>query len=74
MLKNKLLFLFFAQYKNWVKQKLKLNNVILNKNKFHKFEESIDLFLVDVDQIVVLYKFKYNNEKHFMGYREGEIC
>ena len=56
-----------------MKQKLKLNNVILNKNKFHKFEESIDLFLVDVDQIVVLYRFKYD-EKHFMGYREGEIC
>ena len=30
---------------------------------------------VDVDQIVVSYKFKHNNEsfKHFIGYREGEI-
>ena len=30
---------------------------------------------VDVDQIVVSYKFKHNNEsfKHFIGYWEGEI-
>ena len=30
---------------------------------------------VDLDQIVVSYKFKHNNEgfKHFIGYREGEI-
>ena len=30
---------------------------------------------VDVDQIVVSYKFKHNNQsfKYFIGYREGEI-
>ena len=54
---------------------LKFNNVILNKKEFHKPKESIDLFSIVVDQIVVSYKFKYNNEnfKHFIGYRKGEI-
>ena len=45
----------------------KFNNVILNKKEFHKSKEPIDLF--SVDQIVVSYKFKYNNQsfKHFIG-------
>ena len=49
---------------------LKFNNVIINKKEFHKPKESIDLFSIVVDQIVVSYKFKYNNEnfKHFIGY------
>ena len=38
---------------------LKFNNIILNKKKFHKSKEPIDLFSVD---------FKY-----FIGYLEGEI-
>ena len=56
------------------KETLKFNNVILNKKEFHKSKEPIDLFTVDLDQIVVSYKFKHNNEnfKHFIGYREGE--
>ena len=41
---------------------LKFNNIILNKKKFHKSEEPIDLLSVDVDQIVVSYKFKHNDE------------
>ena len=44
------------------KETLTFNNVILNKKEFHKSKEPIDLLLVDVDQIVVSYKFKYNNQ------------
>ena len=53
----------------------KFNNVILNKKKFHKSKEPIDLFSVDLDQIVVSYKFKHNGVgfKYFIGYLEGEI-
>ena len=54
---------------------LKFNNIILNKKKFHKSEEPIDLLSVDLDQIVVSYKFKHNGEgfKYFIGYLEDEI-
>ena len=54
---------------------LKFNNVILNKKKFHRSKEPIDLLSVDLDQIVVSDKFKHNNEgfKYFIGYQEGEI-
>ena len=53
---------------------LKFNNIILKK-QFHKSEDSIDLLSVDVDQIVVSYKFKHNDEgfKYFIGYLKGEI-
>ena len=53
----------------------KFNNVILNKKKFHKSKGPIDLFSVDLDQIVVSYKFKRNDVdfKYFIGYLEGEI-
>ena len=53
---------------------LKFNNIILKK-EFHKSEESIDLLPVDADQIVVSYKFKYNNQsfKYFIGYLKGGI-
>ena len=54
---------------------LKFNNVIFNEKEFHKPKESIDLFSIVIDQIVVSHKFKYNNEnfKHFTGYQKGEI-
>ena len=54
---------------------LKFNNIILNKKKFHKSKEPIDLLPVDLDQIVVPYKLKHNGEdfKYFIGYLEGEI-
>ena len=50
-------------------------NIILNKKKFHKSKEPIDLLSVDLDQIVVSYKFKHNDEgfKYFIGYLEVEI-
>ena len=52
---------------------LQFSNLTLNKKKFQKSNEPVDLFSVDVDQIVVSYKFKHNNEgfKHFIGYLEN---
>ena len=52
------------------KKTWKFNNIRLNKKIFHKSKESIDLFSVNVDQIVVSDKFKHNNKdlKHFIGY------
>ena len=49
---------------------LKFSNIILNKKKFHRSKKPIDLFSVDVDQIVVSHKFKHNDEgfKYFIGY------
>ena len=54
---------------------LKFNNIILNKKKCDKSKEPIDLLSVDLDQIVVSYKFKHNDEgfKHFIGYLKDEI-
>ena len=46
-----------------------------NEKKFHRSKEPIGLLLVDLDQIVVSYKFKHPNQsfKYFIGYQEGEI-
>ena len=54
---------------------LQFNNIILNRKKFHKSKEPIDLLSVDLDQIIVSYKLKHNGEsfKYFIGYLEGEI-
>ena len=54
---------------------LKFNNIILNKKKFHRSKEPTDLLSVDLDQIIVSYKFKHNGEtfKYFIGYLKGEI-
>ena len=54
---------------------LQFNNIILNKNIFHKSKEPNDLLSVNVDQIVVSDKFKHNNEgfKYFIGFQKGEI-
>ena len=46
-------FCFFFNIKMSEKT-LKFNNIILNKKKFHKSKEPIDLLSVDLDQIVVL--------------------
>ena len=58
------------------KKTLQFNDTILNKKEFHRFKEHIDLFSVNVDQIVVSDKFKHNKKvfKHFIGYLEGEIA
>ena len=54
---------------------LKFSNIILNKKKIHWSKEPIDLLLVDLDQIVVSYKFKHNGKgfKYFIGYLKDEI-
>ena len=53
----------------------KLYNIRVNKKEFHKSKQPIHLMSVDVDQIVVSDKFKYNDEgfKYFIGYQESEI-
>ena len=51
---------------------LKFNNIILNKKKFLRPKEPIDLLSVDLDQIVVSHKFK-QGFKYFIGYLKGEI-
>ena len=54
---------------------LKFDNIRVNKKEFHKSKQSINLDLVDVDQIVVSDKFQHNDDgfKYFIGYKEGEI-
>ena len=67
-------FCFFLNIKMSEKA-LKFNNILLNKKKFHRSKEPIDLLSVDLDQIVVSHKFKHNGErfKYFIGYLKGEI-
>ena len=54
---------------------LKFSNIGVNKKKFHKSKQPIDLMLVNEDQIVVSDKFKHNNKgfKYFIGYQEGGV-
>ena len=56
-------------------KRLKFNNIKLNKKEFHKSKEPIDLLSIDLDQIVVSYEFKHNDEgfRYLIGYLEGEI-
>ena len=48
---------------------LKFNNIRVNKKKFHKSKQPIDLMTVNILQIVVSDKFKHSDEdfKHFIG-------
>ena len=54
---------------------LKFNCIILNKKKFNRSKEPIDLLSVELDQIVISHKFKHNDEsfKYFIGYLKDEI-
>ena len=54
---------------------LKFDNIVVNKEEFHKSKEPIDLDLVKVDQIVISDKFKHNDDgfKYFIGYKEDDI-
>ena len=57
-----------------MKKTLKFGNIRLNKNEFHKSRDPIDLFSVNVDQMVVSDKFKQNESfKHFIGNKKGKI-
>ena len=44
------------------KRLIKKDNIKLNKKEFHKSKEPIDLLSVDLDQIVVSYRFKHNDK------------
>ena len=54
---------------------LQFNDSILNKKEFNKSKEPVDLFSVNVDQIVASEKIKHNNKvfKDFIGYKEDKI-
>ena len=41
---------------------LKFNNIVVNKKEFHKYKQPIDLDLINVDQVVISDKFKYNDD------------
>ena len=65
----------FSQYKKMSEKTLNFDNIKVNKKEFHKFKQSVDLDLINVDQIVVSDKFKHSDDgfKYFIGYKEGEI-
>ena len=54
---------------------LKFDNIRVNKKEFHKSKQTINLDLVNIDQIVVSDKFKHSDDgfKYFIGYKEGEL-
>ena len=54
---------------------LQFNDIILNQKESHNSKEPVDLFSVNVDQIVVSDKFEQKNKvfEHFIGYQKGEI-
>ena len=54
---------------------LKFDNIRLNEKEFHKSKQSINLNIVNVDQIVISDKFKHSDSdfKYFIGYKKGEI-
>ena len=41
---------------------LKFDNFRVNKKEFHKSKQPVNLDLVNIDQIVVSDKFKYNDD------------
>ena len=51
------------------------DNIRVNEKEIHKSKKSINLDLVNVDQIVISDKFKHSDDgfKYFIGYIEGEI-
>ena len=53
----------------------KTHDIILNKEESQRSKEPINLFSVNIDQIVVSDKFKHNKKvfRHFIGYPEDEI-
>ena len=68
-------FCFFLSIIRMSEKTLKFDNIGVNKKKFNKSKQTIDLDLLNADQIVVSEKFKHSDDgfKHFIGYKEGEI-
>ena len=58
-----------------MKRHLKLDNIRVNKEEFHKSKQPINLDSINVNQIVISDKFKYIDDgfKYFIGQKEGEI-
>ena len=54
---------------------LKVDNIRANKKEFHKSRQSINLDLVNIDQIVVSDKVRHGDDgfQYLIGYKEGEI-
>ena len=54
---------------------LKFNNIRVNKKKFHKSKQPIELVSVNVDQIVISDRYKHSDDgfQYFIGYQEDEI-
>ena len=58
------------------KQTLVFNDIEVNKKDFYACKKAIPLNLVDVNNIVISYKVKNNNDthKHFIGYlHDGDV-
>ena len=56
-------------------QTLKFSNVKFNKKEFHKSKQPIYLMSVNINQIIISYKFKHSEEgyKYYTGYQVNEI-
>ena len=54
---------------------VKFDSIRFNKNEFHKSKQTINLHIINVDEIVMSDKFKHsdNDLKYFLGYKEGKI-
>ena len=67
--------MFFSQYNKNEWKGTKIWHIRVDKKKFHKSKQPIDLDLVNVYQRVVSGQFKHSDDgfKYFTGYKEGEI-
>ena len=54
---------------------LRFDNIRVNKKQFHKSKQTINLDLVNVDQIVTSDKYKHSDDgfEHLLGYKKNEI-
>ena len=57
------------------KKTLKFDSIRVNEKEFHKSKQPVNLYLVNIDQIVISVKCKHSDDgfKCFIGYKEGEI-
>ena len=55
---------------------LKFDHIKVNKKEFHASKQAIDLHLVDINKIVISYKFKHsdNGFKCFVGYKNDKVA